>query len=106
RACVSTPRCASSPLPLHDALPIWASIYASMTADIEAFVQAEGYDFENQFVFERVALTQAQVTQFRLPTAPPKKSDTRSNNWVGQDRKSTRLNSSDQITSYAVSCIQ
>lgn len=31
----------------------------------------------------RVALTEAQVEEHDLPTAPPKKSDTRSRNWIG-----------------------
>lgn len=62
--------------------PSGASIYESMTADIAAFVWADGD--EEKFEHERVALTQEQVTRFNLPTAPPKKSDTRSNNWIGQ----------------------
>lgn len=32
----------------------------------------------------RVALTEDQVFEHDLPTAPPKKSDTRSRNWVGE----------------------
>ena len=63
--------------------PSGASIYESMTADIAAFVYGdagESWKFEH----ERVALTQEQVTQYDLPTAPPKKSDTRSNNWHGE----------------------
>lgn len=64
--------------------PSGESIFEAMSEDIDQFVRAEGYDFEDFFRPQRVALTAEQVRRFNLPTAPPKKTDTRSRNWVGQ----------------------
>jgi hypothetical protein len=77
--------------------PSGESIFTSMSQDIGAFVAAEidGYiygatgqveDSEERpfFIPQRVALTEEQVDEFDLPTAPPKASDSRSANWVGE----------------------
>lgn len=79
--------------------PSGVSIFNAMAEDICAFVAEEadregldasgvGYpgdtDVDGIFTACRVALTRDQVRSFNLPTAPPKRSDTRSNNWSGQ----------------------
>lgn len=75
--------------------PSGESIFTSMAADIGAFASARlgGYLYtsgqvedrnENAvFVPQRVALTQDQVDEYSLPSAPPKASDSRSANWIG-----------------------
>lgn len=76
--------------------PSGVSIFNAMAEDIGAFVleeaEREGLDtlddgggaVQGVFTPLRVALTKAQVRSFNLPTAPPKRTDTRSNNWLGQ----------------------
>lgn len=79
--------------------PSGVSIFNAMAQDIGAFVamkaQSESMDYgwdwvpgdeevTDLFEPERIALTREQVATYNLPTAPPKKSDTRSNNWAGQ----------------------
>lgn len=76
--------------------PSGESIFTSMSQDIGSFVSTEigGYylpstgrvqdpDEDDFFVPKRVALTEDQVEEFSLPTAPPKLSDSRSANWIG-----------------------
>lgn len=63
--------------------PSGESIFESMTADVMAFVLDDTGDDE-LFLPERIALTREQVRRFNLPTAPAKKTDTRSRSWVGQ----------------------
>lgn len=64
--------------------PSGESIFESMTEDIGAFVEDElGYGTE-YFRPVRVALTLEQVEEYGLPTAPPKRSDTRSASWTGE----------------------
>lgn len=66
--------------------PSGESIFESMTADVQSFVEdmTDDDDWSDWFRPERVALTADQVRRYRLPTAPPKKSDTRSRSWVGE----------------------
>lgn len=79
--------------------PSGESIFESMCQDIGAFVVgAEGGTWrshtgevlelgdgrKNWFVPRRVALTAEQVNEYDLPTAPPKRSDSRSANWIGE----------------------
>lgn len=63
--------------------PSGESIFESMTADIAAFVWDE-CEHEDWFRPERIALTAEQVRRFGLPTAPAKRTDTRSRSWVGE----------------------
>ena len=63
--------------------PSGESIFESMTEDARAFVLADAPDPQTDLVPVRVALTEAQVDEHGLPTAPPKASDTRSKSWVG-----------------------
>jgi hypothetical protein len=61
--------------------PSGESIFGSMTEDVEGFL---GYRAPDLFVARRVALTEEQVAEHDLPTAPPKRTDTRSVNWDGE----------------------
>lgn len=60
--------------------PSGESIFDAMAADAGAFAWAQGASFRAV----RVALTAEQVDEYDLPTAPPKKTDTRSRNWIGE----------------------
>ena len=81
--------------------PSGESIFEAMTVDAMSFLRADLYErTENgdhlylaKPVLEeglpdlrplRVALTAEQVDEYDLPTAPPKASDTRSRNWMGE----------------------
>lgn len=70
-------------LHLGDYDPSGESIFESMTEDIGQFVWDEIGE-EDWFRPSRIALTRAQVERYDLPTAPPKRSDSRSARWVGQ----------------------
>jgi len=63
--------------------PSGESIFESMTADIGEFVWSMTQE-NGMFLPERVALTADQVERYGLPTAPPKRSDSRSARWVGE----------------------
>lgn len=69
--------------------PSGESIFTSMTDDISAFLY--GHRCYDRFVPERVALTAEQVDEYDLPTAPPKRSDSRSANWVGETTQAEAL---------------
>jgi hypothetical protein len=86
-------------LHIGDYDPSGESIFESMSQDIGAFVVgAKGGSWNARtgevlelrdgsaclFRPRRVALTEAQVEQYDLPTAPPKMSDSRSANWIGE----------------------
>lgn len=63
--------------------PSGQSIYESMAADAQAFVfQERTSALTADLRPSRVALTEAQVEEYDLPTAPPKSSDSRSVNWL------------------------
>lgn len=67
--------------------PSGVSIFTAMVEDAAAFVEADRDrtlgDYENVSLRGvRVALTADQVEAYDLPTAPPKKSDSRSNGWL------------------------
>lgn len=76
--------------------PSGESIFTSMCEDIGAFVAAKtggrvvergtvmDRDGDKLFIPRRIALTSDQVDEYNLPTAPPKPSDSRSTNWVGE----------------------
>lgn len=63
--------------------PSGESIFHSMTEDALAFAVGYGMDWDD-FKAIRVALTEDQVHEHDLPTAPPKASDSRSRNWIGE----------------------
>jgi hypothetical protein len=67
--------------------PSGESIFNSMAEDVLAFVAGDLGDWdeaEETFKPVRVALTGEQVAEYGFPTAPPKKSDSRSRNWYGE----------------------
>jgi hypothetical protein len=69
--------------------PSGESIFEAMTTDALSFyVSQRGggrlVDFEDEFRSVRVALTEDQVAEHELPTAPAKDSDSRSVNWAGE----------------------
>ncbi len=85
--------------------PSGVSIFESMCQDIGAFTARKlPYAFhdtedgtayndagEAWLIPRRVALTESQVAQYDLPTAPPKTSDSRSTNWVGSTTQAEAL---------------
>ena len=76
--------------------PSGQSIYEAMSEDVDKFVNQlhlyqelnpDAYpyvDQESGFIYRRVALTEEQVGEYDLPTAPPKKTDSRTAAWVGE----------------------
>ncbi len=82
-------------LHVGDRDPSGESIFTSMAADIGAFAaeriggylytsgEVEDRGEERVFIPRRVALTEEQVDKYSLPSAPPKASDSRSANWIG-----------------------
>ena len=55
----------------HD--PSGAHMFLALKEDVEAFARELGGDVK----FTRIAITPKQIVSYRLPTAPPKKSDKR-----------------------------
>lgn len=83
--------------------PSGESIFASMSQDIGSFISSEigGYFYPDTgrvedgdevpfFIPRRVALTEDQVEEFDLPSAPPKASDSRSRAWEDDGRQTTQ----------------
>lgn len=78
--------------------PSGESIFEAMTRDAESFVLQSHPEHPGgsvpwsqlrelpgpQLRAKRVALTADQVEEHDLPTAPPKRTDTRSRNWIGE----------------------
>lgn len=67
--------------------PSGESIFEAMAEDVGAFVAGElrsRASADVQFRPVRVALTAEQVQSYELPTAPPKRSDSRSASWAGE----------------------
>jgi hypothetical protein len=63
--------------------PSGEAIFKAMTEDAIAFLEADQRIGTQRIIPVRVALTRSQVEAFALPTAPPKKSDSRSASWEG-----------------------
>jgi len=78
-----------TPVMLHlgDYDPDGESIFESLVEDVWAFLSRDApglvgrHDRDGLFV--RVALTEEHIERFDLPTAPPKKSSSRTKNWSG-----------------------
>jgi len=68
---------------LGDCDPSGVSIFDSVAQDVSEFVMADRPHGLVSVDFRRVALTPAQVSEFDLPTAPAKATDTRSKHWRG-----------------------
>lgn len=85
-------------LHIGDLDPSGQSIYEAMSEDIDTFVSQlkgirerhpdderwEMIEEDCEFIYHRVALTEEQVEEYALPTAPPKSSDRRTRNWIGE----------------------
>jgi hypothetical protein len=63
--------------------PSGESIFDAMTRDVTAFVEEDRVLATSGVIPVRVALTLPQVTQYNLPTSPPKSSDGRTAGWSG-----------------------
>ncbi len=64
--------------------PSGESIFDSITADAAAFVHEDRAVLSIDLISRKIALTAEQVAAFRLPTAPAKKTDSRSRDWEGE----------------------
>ena len=71
-------------LHLGDFDPSGESIFESVAEDVAAFVRRDRTLATTDVDFRRVALTRAQVEEYRLPTTPPKATDSRSKSWLGE----------------------
>lgn len=83
--------------------PSGESIFDSFRQDVEAFVwqTKAGADVR----FDRVALTEDQVDEMGIPTAPPKSSDSRSKNWIG-DTAQLEAIPPDELAQMAVNAVE
>jgi hypothetical protein len=64
--------------------PSGASIFEAMSEDAVAFLEEDRVIALQRIIPVRVALTGEQVSEYDLPTAPPKASDSRSKSWRGE----------------------
>lgn len=71
-------------LHLGDYDPSGKGIFDAAAEDVQAFVRADRANAMVNVQFVRVALTEQQVSAYRLPTSPPKVTDSRSKNWDGE----------------------
>lgn len=67
-------------LHIGDYDPSGESIFTALSEDVGAFVEDRGGEAPEAV---RVALTKRQVDEHSLPTAPAKRSDSRSATWIG-----------------------
>ena len=63
--------------------PSGESIFTAMAEDAKAFVTVDRTLATSSIDAVRVALTDEQVAEYQLPTAPAKATDSRSNGWHG-----------------------
>jgi hypothetical protein len=63
--------------------PSGESIFAALTEDAAAFVEADRTLHTSRIDAVRVALTADQVAEYSLPPSPAKASDSRSKAWTG-----------------------
>lgn len=66
----------------HD--PSGVAIYDNLVIDLRAFLWDIGADPDRMLEMERIAVTEQQAIELDLPSAPPKRSDSRSNYWTGE----------------------
>lgn len=64
--------------------PSGESIFEALAQDAAAFVEDDRVIAPQRIHAARVALTSEQVDAHELPTAPPKRSDSRSHSWAGE----------------------
>jgi hypothetical protein len=70
-------------LQVGDLDPSGTSIFEHLCEDAMAFLEEDRVLATQRIVPVRVALTPEQIAEHHLPTAPPKKSDSRSARWTG-----------------------
>src|SRR5947208_9327908 len=89
-------------LSLHDALPIYLPVNGQAFGVSQDGSIVVGYTYSGPLTIEAFRWTRAEgvVLMGDLPGGEPR------NFTYGRDRKSTRLNSSHQIISYAVFCLK
>src|SRR5205807_9361108 len=80
-------------LSLHDALPIWGAIMSRLASPIRSAVGMNALDAKLRTAWRVVAVGRGVADCFPAGA-------------IGQDRKSTRLNSSHLVISYAVFCLK
>lgn len=68
---------------LGDYDPDGESIFDSLVEDVQGFLREDAPHVAKVAMFERVALTEYQVKDYELPTAPPKKTSSRTKRWTG-----------------------
>jgi hypothetical protein len=68
---------------LGDYDPDGESIFDSLVEDVVGYLKEDEPHLIENALFERVALTPYQVEEYGLPTAPPKKSSSRTKRWSG-----------------------
>jgi hypothetical protein len=76
-------RCTGKPailLHLGDFDPSGVSIFDALAEDVDAYLRTDAPELPA--TFRRVALTAEQVARYDLPTAPPKKLDSRAAGWT------------------------
>lgn len=77
------------PIMLHlgDYDPDGESIFDSLVEDVTGFLEADAPHLLRKYrpssLLRRLALTERQVCDYGLPTAPPKKTSSRTKNWTG-----------------------
>jgi hypothetical protein len=76
-------------LHLGDYDPSGESIYDAIAEDVAAFVAADRPWGTISVEFRRVALTEEQVKEYKLPTAPPKDKDPRTKKWTENKKGGT-----------------
>ena len=79
------------PVMLHlgDYDPDGESIFDSLVEDVVGFLEVDAPHLLERYhwslLLRRLALTEAQVFLYDLPTAPPKKTSSRTKNWTGSE---------------------
>ncbi len=68
---------------LGDYDPDGESIFDSLVEDVRGFLRVDAPRVAKVALFKRVALTARQVNDYELPTAPPKKTSSRTKRWTG-----------------------
>lgn len=72
---------------LGDYDPDGESIFESLVEDVAGFLEADAphlLKMPRDVLFSRLALTEWQVRHYSLPTAPPKKTSSRTKRWAGE----------------------
>lgn len=87
----------------HD--PSGVDISRFVKQGISELLDKWGWDPERCFSFERVAVTQAQIAEYNLPTRPTKKSDSRARNFKGESVEVDAIEP-DQLRVLCRTCIE